>query len=676
MQTSLETLGQLERRLNVAVPLAEIETEVAKRLSRLAKNVKIAGFRPGKVPLKMVVQQYGPQVRSEVINETVQASFTDAVRTQQLRVAGYPRIEPKSGEGASDQLEYSAVFEVYPEIKIGDLASVTIERPVAEVMPGDVATTIEALRKQRVRYQTVDRAAAVGDRVIVDFTGRIDGVEFPGGQAKDFAIQLGEGRMLPEFEAALAGVKAGEARSFPLTFPADYHGQEVAGKTAEFALAVQSVAEPHLPAIDEEFARAFGVGSGRVEDLQAEIESNLRLELKRKIEGKVKEQALAALREKAQFALPKSLVELESQNMAERMAADLKQQGMKVEDIKLTPEMFRANAENRVALGLVIGEIVRTHGLQARPEQVKTMVQEAAQTYEQPEAVVRWHYEKAERLTEFEALAVERNVVDWVLDKAKVEDRPSKFSDHSGSDFAMAAPCVTTIGPRSSFRITPVPMAGPRTLRLRATDEGNMEEPRDLGLVPMVIEQSGRGERAYDIYSRLLKERVIFLVGPVNDVSANLIVAQMLFLESENPDKDINFYINSPGGSVSAGMAVFDTMQFIKPDVSTLCVGMAASMGAFLLAAGAKGKRFALPNSTVMIHQPSGGFQGQVSDIERHAQFVIDLKKRFIRQMASFTGRPAEQVELDHDRDNFLTADQAKDYGIVDQVLQKRGLGG
>jgi ATP-dependent Clp protease protease subunit len=203
-----------------------------------------------------------------------------------------------------------------------------------------------------------------------------------------------------------------------------------------------------------------------------------------------------------------------------------------------------------------------------------------------------------------------------------------------------------------------------------------MEEAKALGLVPMVIEQSGRGERAYDIYSRLLKERVIFLVGPVNDVAANLIVAQMLFLESENPDKDINFYINSPGGSVSSGMAIFDTMQFIKPDVSTLCVGMAASMGAFLLAAGAKGKRFSLPNSTVMIHQPSGGFQGQVSDIERHAQFVIDLKRRFINQMAGFTGRTYEQVELDHDRDNFLTAAQAKDYGIVDQVLQKRGQAG
>ena len=205
-----------------------------------------------------------------------------------------------------------------------------------------------------------------------------------------------------------------------------------------------------------------------------------------------------------------------------------------------------------------------------------------------------------------------------------------------------------------------------------ATFDRPMPEPQALGLVPMVIEQSGRGERAYDIYSRLLKERVVFLVGPVNDTTANLIVAQMLFLESENPDKDIHFYINSPGGSVSAGMAIFDTMQFIKPDVSTLCVGMAASMGAFLLAAGAKGKRFALPNSTILIHQPSGGFSGQVSDIERHAQYVIDLKHRFIKLMAKFTGRSEDQVEQDHDRDNFLWAEAAKDYGIVDKVLQNR----
>jgi ATP-dependent Clp protease, protease subunit len=212
--------------------------------------------------------------------------------------------------------------------------------------------------------------------------------------------------------------------------------------------------------------------------------------------------------------------------------------------------------------------------------------------------------------------------------------------------------------------------------RLQAKDEAQMDQPRGLGLIPMVIEQSGRGERAYDIYSRLLKERVVFLVGPVDDATANLVVAQMLFLESENPDKDVNFYINSPGGSIAAGMAIYDTMQFIKPDVSTLCVGMAASMGAFLLAAGAKGKRFALPNSTVMIHQPMGGFQGQASDIAIHAKYILALRERLNRLMALHTGKSVEEIGRETDRDNFLTAEEALAFGMIDQILQKRVQGG
>lgn len=432
MQTQLETLGQLERRLNVAVPLAAIEGEIQKRLARLAKSVKVPGFRPGKVPLKMVAQQYGPQVRSDVISDTVQATLTDAIREQNLRLAGNPRIEPKEGASSTEDLEFSAVFEIYPEIKIGDLTGAIISRPVAEVTSADVDDTINVLRKQRATYTPVERPAETGDRVTVDFSGSIDGVEFAGGQAKDFAIQLGEGRMLPEFEAAVAGTRAGDTREFPLTFPEDYHGKEVAGKVAQFSLKVNSVAAPVLPEIDAEFAKAFGVASGNVDDLRAEILANLQLELKRKIEAKVKEQALGALRQKAEFAVPKSLIEQEAASMAERMATDLRNRGMKAEDVKLGPELFRATAEDRVALGLALNEVVRMHGLTAKPEQVKALVQEAAQTYEQPDAVVRWHYEKPERLSDFEALAVERNVVDWVVAQAHIEDTPATFAELMG----------------------------------------------------------------------------------------------------------------------------------------------------------------------------------------------------------------------------------------------------
>jgi len=428
MQTTLESLDQLTRRLNVAVPIAQIEGEVQKRLARLAKTAKVAGFRPGKVPLKMVAQQYGQQVRSDVISDAVNDSFNDAVRAQNLRVAGYPRIERRDDSASSQEaLEFSAVFEVYPDVSIPDVSGLAISRPQAEVTAADVDRTIDVLRKQRTRYSPVQRSAQTGDRAIVDFTGTIDGVAFPGGQAQDFPINIGEGRMLPDFETATIGIAAGETREFSLTFPADYHGKEVAGKLAHFTLSAKEVDEAHVPPLDEAFAKAFGIASGSVSALRAEVEANLKLELKRKIEALVKDQALKGLRERAQFALPQSLVQIEAQGLMQRMAQNLRQQGAKAEDIKLNPEMFRQQAEDRVALGLIVGELVRSEGLQARPEQVKARVQEIAQTYEQPDAVVRWHYEKRERLAEFEALAVEQNVVDWVLARARVNDAPTSF---------------------------------------------------------------------------------------------------------------------------------------------------------------------------------------------------------------------------------------------------------
>ena len=428
MQMTLETLGQLERRLHVAVPIEQIEGEVQKRLARLAKTVKIAGFRPGKVPLKMVTQQYGPQVRSDVISDTVQSSLNDAIRAQNLRVAGYPRIEPKQ-PAAEDQFEFSAVFEVYPEITLGDLSGVKIMRPVADVTAIDVEHTLDVLRKQNVRYELVARSAQSEDRVMVDFSGRIDGVEFPGGQAKDFAITLGEGRMLPEFDTALSGMSAGETKTFKLVFPPGYHGREVAGRTAEFSLTVHSVARPILPEIDAEFARKFGIASGSVDELRSEVAANLKLELKRKIEAALKQQVIQALRSTSQLVVPKSLVELEAENLLRRTSEEMKQRGARESNLPTTADIFRPQAEERVAFGLILNEIVRVNQLQPKPEQVRALVAEAAQTYEQPDAVIRWHYEKPERLNDFQTAAVEHNVVEWALGRARVEDQPTTFSE-------------------------------------------------------------------------------------------------------------------------------------------------------------------------------------------------------------------------------------------------------
>ena len=425
MQTTLETLGQLERRLHVAVPKAQIEEEIQKRLAQLAKTAKVPGFRPGKVPLKMVAQQYGPKVRSDVISDTVQASLSDALRDQNLRVAGFPRIEPRP-DVAEDQFGFSAVFEIYPEIRLGDFATVTITRPVAEVTGEDVERTIEVLRKQRARYETVARPARAGDRAIVDFTGTIDGVEFAGGQARDFAITLGEGKMLPGIESALEGMSPGETKNFELTFPEDYHGREVAGKPAQFVLTLKSLAEPHLPAVDTDFARAFGIASGSLDDLRAEIKSNLSVELRRKVESVLKDQVMRALLTTSQLTVPKSLVELEAQSLKERAAAELKSRGVETEQ-ELTIDVFRAQAEERVAFSLVLNELVRQHQLQARPEQIRALVEEAAQSFETPDAVIRWHYEDPSRLNDYEVRAVERNVIDWALQRAKVQDQPTPF---------------------------------------------------------------------------------------------------------------------------------------------------------------------------------------------------------------------------------------------------------
>jgi len=434
MQTSLETLGALERRLNVAVPIAEIEGEVKKRLTRLARTVKVAGFRPGKAPLRMLDQQYGSQVRSDVISERVQSTFNDAIRSQNLRVAGTPRIEPQRGDQpATETLEFSAVFEVYPEVQIGQVEDIAITRPLAEVTPQDIDRTLEVLRKQRTTYSTVERAAQAGDRVHVDFTGTIDGVEFAGGQARDFPIVLGEGRMLPEFEAAITGAAAGDTREFPLTFPADYHGREVAGKEARFTLTVHRVEAPEIPALDSEFAKAFGIASASVDELRREVEANLRLELKRKVDAAVKAQALSGLRQRATFAVPKALVDSEAHALRERTLANLREQpNVKPENLDLSLDVFRPQAEERVALGLIIAELVRNEQLHAKPEQIKTLVTETAQTYEQPDAVVRWHYEKPERLRDFEAMVLEQNVVDWILARAKVTDEPTTFETVMG----------------------------------------------------------------------------------------------------------------------------------------------------------------------------------------------------------------------------------------------------
>jgi trigger factor len=431
MQTSIETLSTLERKLNMAVPAEQIEREVEQRLRKLSRTVRMDGFRPGKVPLKIVAQHYGPQVRSEVIGDAVQKAFSEVVKEQQLKVAGYPRIERKEG-GDGKELAFSATFEVYPEIKLGDLSAANIKRPVHTVDEADVDHTIAILRKQRVTWETVERPSQPGDRVTVDYSGRVDGNEFPGGKGIAMPVVLGEGRVLPEFETGITGVKGGEQKTFSLTFPADYAGKEVAGKSATFEVSVKEVAQPKLPEVDAEFAKSLGVADGDVAKMREEVKANVEREVKKRVESELKQAVMQALIDSTALELPKSLVEMELQRIVQQARADFEARGVKLERLPVSTEALEAQARRRVTLGLVLGEAVKAHDLAAKPEQVRALVTEHAQTYEQPFEVVKWIYSEPQRLGEFEGLAVEANVVKWVLDHAKVEDEAIDFDKLMG----------------------------------------------------------------------------------------------------------------------------------------------------------------------------------------------------------------------------------------------------
>lgn len=432
MAVNVETLGTLERRLSMSVPVQDVDRQVDDRLKQLARNVKMAGFRPGKVPMKMVVQQYGPQVRSEVLGDAVQKAFTEAVKEANLRVAGQPRIEKKDGAVDAPAFEFSATFEVFPEVKMGDVSAMAIERPLLDVDDAAVDRTLEILRKQRVTYAEVARASAEGDKLTVDFEGSIGGEAFQGGSAKDFAFLLGEKRMLPEFEANAAGLKAGESKRFEVTFPEDYHGKDVAGKTAAFTITVKKVEEPKLPALDGEFAKQLGVPDGDLAKMRAEVKANVEREVKKRVEARLKAQALQVLLDAAPMELPRSLVQMEHQRLVEQAVAELQAKGMKIEKLPFDPQAFEASAKRRVALGLIIGELARTEKLQPKPAEVRALIEAESQSYEHPAEVVKWFYMQPQRLSEMESLALESNVVSWVLSKAKVEDKPVAFDDLMG----------------------------------------------------------------------------------------------------------------------------------------------------------------------------------------------------------------------------------------------------
>ncbi len=431
MAVTVETLEKLERRITLTLPADTINNEVQSRLKRLARTVKADGFRPGKVPMSVVAQRYGYSVQYEVVNDKVGQAFEQATNEANLRVAGQPRITEKENP-PEGQIAFDATFEVYPDVKLGDLSAVEVERVSAEVNDAAIDKTLDILRRQRRTFsqRAQGEAAGEGDRVTIDFEGKIDGVPFEGGKAEGFQFVIGEGQMLEQFEKAVRGMKTGESKTFPLQFPEDYQGKDVAGKEADFMVTLSKIEAQHLPEVDEALAKSLGIQDGTVEALRADIKKNLEREVKFRVLARNKAAAMEAVAQSAELDLPVALVNGEVARMIESARADLKKRGVKdAEKAPIPEEIFRPQAERRVRLGLVVAELVRAHNLQAKPEQLQAHIEEMAQSYEKPAEVVRWYLSNRERMAEVEGVVIENNVTAFVMEKAKVTDKTVPFDE-------------------------------------------------------------------------------------------------------------------------------------------------------------------------------------------------------------------------------------------------------
>jgi trigger factor len=433
MAVTVENLGKLERRITLRLGATEIQSEVDARLRKLSRTVKADGFRPGKVPMSVVAQRYGYSVHYEVMNDHLGKAFSDAANEAKLRVAGVPNITQKEGEAApAGEMAFDATFEVYPDVVLGDLSAAEVERVAADVTDAAIDRTVEILRKQRRTFaqRAATEGAAEGDRVAIDFEGKIDGEPFAGGKAEAFQFLIGEGQMLEQFDKAVRGMKVGDSKTFPLQFPADYHGAEVAGKEADFLVTMKKIESQNLPEVNDAFATSLGIKEGTVAALRADVKKNLEREVKFRVLARNKASVMDALVKLAELDLPKALVDGERDRMVEAARADLKQRGVKdAETAPIPAEMFQEQAGRRVRLGLVVGELVRANSLQAKPDQLQAHIEEISQSYEKPAEVMRWYLGDRQRMAEVEAVVVENNVAEFVLSKAKVTDKTLAFDE-------------------------------------------------------------------------------------------------------------------------------------------------------------------------------------------------------------------------------------------------------
>lgn len=432
-ESKVEKLDGLKRQIEIRVSQKAVEDASQAELKKIAKTAKIQGFRPGKAPIKMIEQSHGPSVRYDALNKEVTKELDKAVREHDLRIAGKPEVVPKKGETSEEDLVFLAKFEIYPEVNLGDISSMNFTKFKTELGDSEINDTIEILRKQRTKFSKVDRESQDQDRVTVDFVGRIDGTEFEGGKADDFPFVLGVGAMLPEFEEAAKGLKAGEEKTFPLAFPEDYHGKEVAGKTAEFTLTMKEVAEPVLPEVNEEFAKSLGQTDGNVEKLKEEIKSNLERETNARTLARTKTSVWDELVSKVEMEVPKALVDMEIEDRIATIRQQLAQtKTPNADTLPIDGENFREESERRVKLGLIVAHIVENEDIQPTQEQVKAKIEEISKNYEKPQEFVAYCLTNREARSNIENSVLEDNVVDYFLSKGQVKEESIPFKELMG----------------------------------------------------------------------------------------------------------------------------------------------------------------------------------------------------------------------------------------------------
>ena len=437
MDVTVENLEGLNRKITLALPWEGIRAAVDKKLSQTQRKAKVQGFRPGKAPLKMVDAMYGTDIRNEVLNDAVVKAFYEVVEAQKLRVAGLPRFNEVENQDDENTFKIDAQFEVFPEVKVGDLSAQEVEKATTEVSDAEVDKTIEILRGQRTRYNHVERAAQKEDRVIIDFAGKIDGEAFDGGSAENYPFVLGQGQMLPEFEAGVEGLKEGESKDVEVSFPEDYHGKEVAGKTAVFTITLRNVSAATLPEVDEEFAKQLGIIDGDVAKMRDEVKKNVSREVNRRVAEKNKAAVMDALLAVTEFDVPAALVQEETGRMMQDARQNFINQGFDAKQLpELPADMFTEQATRRVKLGLILAQLVEEQQLQPTNDDIRDIVAEFAESYEDPAEVIEWYMGDAERQQGPAALATEAKVVEFVLGKAKVTDKALSFDEVMGNTAA------------------------------------------------------------------------------------------------------------------------------------------------------------------------------------------------------------------------------------------------